>query len=130
MTIKIIQQAAISLLLATASVGAYAAGCATPQNAFDQVYCAGNLYAQVDHDLNVAYGNLKKHLTAAQSNSLKTGQLAWIKQRDANCSESKADGFYVNLQCAVDTTQARLAFLKERDRECTSTGCVSSKIGE
>lgn len=124
-----LKQASLALLLSTCSVGVYAAGCATPQNAFDQVYCAGNLFAQVDHDLNTAYGSLKKLLTPAQASSLKQGQLAWIKQRDANCSETKADGFYVNLQCAVDTTQTRLAFLKERERECSSTGCVSSKLG-
>jgi len=124
----LLKKAGFALLLST-PLAAYAAGCATPQNAFDQVYCAGNLFAQVDRDLNTAYGSLKKHLTPAQSSSLKTGQLAWIKQRDANCSESKSDGYYVNLQCAVDTTQSRLAFLKERERECTSTGCVSSKLG-
>ncbi len=124
-----LKAAYLTLALCAAPFGVYAAGCATPHNAFDQVYCAGNLFAQVDHDLNTAYGSLKKHLTSDQANSLKTGQLAWIKQRDANCSETKTDGFYVNLQCAVDTTQARLAFLKERERECTSTGCVSSKIG-
>jgi uncharacterized protein YecT (DUF1311 family) len=117
------------LALACLSAGAHAAGCAQPRNAFDQVYCAGNLFSQADHDLNTVYGDLRKQLQPAQQAALRTGQLAWIKQRDQACSEEKSNGYYVNLTCAVDMTQQRQAFLKERQRECSSTGCVDSKLG-
>lgn len=120
----------LALILASLSIGAHAAGCATPRNAFDQVYCAGNLFSQADHDLNESYGALRKQLQPAQQDALKKGQLAWIRQRDNECSEEKSNGYYVNLDCAVQKTQERQAFLKERQRECSSTGCVNSKIGE
>jgi uncharacterized protein YecT (DUF1311 family) len=119
----------LALILAAISMGAQAAGCATPRNAFDQVYCAGNLFSQADHDLNQSYGDLRKQLQPAQQNSLKQGQLAWIKARDEECSYEKPNGYFVNLSCAVDKTQQRQAFLKERERECKSTGCVDSKLG-
>jgi uncharacterized protein YecT (DUF1311 family) len=121
----------ISLVLALISIsaGAHAAGCAAPKTAFDQVYCAGNLFTQTDHDLNVAYGSLKSHLNATNKESLKRGQLAWIKDRNDQCSKEDSTGFFVNLDCANTMTADRLAFLKERERECTSTGCIDSKIG-
>lgn len=119
----------IALMLFCLSAGAHAAGCAKPRNAFDQVYCAGNLFSQIDRDLNQAYASLRKNLNPAQQETLKQGQLGWIKQRDELCSYEKPNGYYVNLSCAVEQTQSRLAFLKERERECTSTGCVTSKLG-
>lgn len=119
----------LTILLLSMTAGAYAAGCATPKNAFDQVYCAGNLFAQVDHDLNVEYGILRKKLNPSGLVALKQGQLVWIKERNNQCSEEKSSGFFVNLDCANNMTQSRLAFLKERERECNSTGCVESKLG-
>lgn len=111
-------------------LGAHAAGCASPRNAFDQVYCSGNLFSQTDHDLNQEYSRLRTHLNSSQQAALKSGQLAWIRQRDEQCSEQKANGYFVNLTCAVHLTQARLDFLKERERECNSTGCVDAKLGQ
>ncbi len=119
----------IAVLLLSVTSGAYAAGCATPKSAFDQVYCAGTLFAQVDHDLNVEYGVLKKLIKPSGMSALKQGQLAWIKERNDQCSEEKPSGYFVNLDCANTMTQSRLAFLKERERECRSTGCVESKLG-
>ncbi|TCV90688.1 lysozyme inhibitor LprI family protein [Sulfurirhabdus autotrophica] len=119
----------LALTLTLLSAGAHAAGCATPKTAFDQVYCAGNLFSQVDHDLNVAYGKLKTHLNPATKDTLKRGQLSWIKERNDQCSKEDSTGFFVNLDCANTMTTDRLSFLKERERECTSTGCVESKIG-
>ena len=123
----------IALALTVAALlplGAHAAGCATPRNAFDQVYCAGNLFSQADRDLNQQYSRLRQRLNPTQQGSLKTGQLAWIKQRDDQCSEEKSNGYFVNLSCAVDLTQQRMAFLQERERECSSTGCVDAKLGQ
>jgi uncharacterized protein YecT (DUF1311 family) len=118
------------IALSVVSSGAFAAGCAAPRNAFDQVYCAGNLFGQADKDLNQSYTSLRQHLDAAQKDALKKGQLAWIAKRDAECSEEKRNGYYVNLSCAIDLTQERLAFLKERERECNSTGCSTEKLSK
>jgi uncharacterized protein YecT (DUF1311 family) len=121
---------ALGFVLLAATSMSFAAGCAKPRNAFDQVYCAGNLFSQVDRDLNTAYTSLRGHLDAKQKDALKQGQTAWIKTRDAECSEEKSSGYFVNLDCAVDQTQSRLDFLKERERECLSTGCNNDKLGK
>ncbi|HGL4261391.1 lysozyme inhibitor LprI family protein [Burkholderia dolosa] len=109
---------------------AHAAGCAKPRSAFDQVYCSSNEFSQLDRELNDQYGRLRKQLSGDQQAKLKSGQLAWMKQRDDRCSEKRDDGYLVNLQCAIDATQSRLSFLRERERECASTGCVTSRLGE
>ncbi|HEX3141209.1 MAG TPA: lysozyme inhibitor LprI family protein [Rhizobacter sp.] len=118
------------LALFVAVTPAFAAGCGKPRNAFDQVYCASTLYSQADKDLNQSYSGLRQKLDAAQKDSLKQGQLSWIKQRDAECSREEPNGYFVNLSCAIEFTDKRLAFLKERERECNSTGCVSEKLGK
>lgn len=112
------------------SAGAFAAGCATPRNAFDTVYCMGNVFSQVDRDLNVEYGTLRKMLNTSQQGQLKKGQLAWIKQRDEACSYERPNGYFVNLNCAVEMSQERTEVLKARERECKSTGCDDSKLAQ
>ncbi len=119
-----------ALLLATFAAGAQAAGCGKPRNAFDTVYCAGNLFSQTDKSLNQTYSELRKQLTPDQQNTLKQGQLAWIKNRDAKCSREEGEMYFVNLDCAITMSQERLDFLKERQRECSSTGCEASKLGQ
>jgi uncharacterized protein YecT (DUF1311 family) len=111
-------------------LAASAAGCAKPRGAFDEVYCSSTQFSQIDRDLNDEYGRLRKQLSGDQQATLKGTQLAWLKQRDDQCSETRDTGYFVNLQCAIDMTQARLSFLRERERECSSTGCVSSKLSQ
>nr|WP_255701915.1 lysozyme inhibitor LprI family protein [Bordetella sp. LUAb4] len=108
---------------------AQAAGCAKPRTAFDQVYCSGNMFSQTDHELSAAYADLLKQLRPSQQDVLRKSQVAWTKTRDAQCSEEKQNGYYVNLDCAVEVTQQRLNFLKDRDRECKSSGCEGRKLG-
>ncbi|QHF03420.1 MULTISPECIES: lysozyme inhibitor LprI family protein [Pseudomonas syringae group] len=120
-------------VLATSAVtvtSVQAAGCGNPRNAFDTVYCAGNLFSQADKSLNQTYSDLRKQLPADQQNMLKKSQLSWIKDRDAKCSREESNGYFVNLDCAVTMTQDRSEFLKERQRECSSTGCEASKLAE
>lgn len=59
---------------------------------------------------------------------MKAGQLDWIKQRNDHCSKREADAFYVDLQCATNTTIKRSQFLQDRVRECASAGCQNSKL--
>ncbi|MBK5142467.1 DUF1311 domain-containing protein [Budviciaceae bacterium BWR-B9] len=112
------------------SANALAAGCAAPRNAFDQVYCSSTEFSQLDRDLNQQYSRVVKLVSAEQKAILKKSQLNWIKQRDDNCSEEKSSGYFVNLTCANNMMNERIAFLKERERECSSTGCVSSKLAD
>ena len=122
----------VTLAVAALSIaaGAQAAGCGKPRNAFDQVYCAGNLFSQTDKTLNQVFGELRKQLTPDQQATLKQSQLAWIKDRDAKCSREDSSGYFVNLDCAVTMSQERVDFLKERQRECSSTGCEASKLAQ
>lgn len=119
-----------ALLALAVPFAAHAAGCGKPRSAFDQVYCSSNEFSQLDRELNDEYGRVRKQLSGDQQAKLKTGQLAWMKQRDDRCSETRDDGYLVNLQCAIDFTQSRLSFLRERERECSSTGCVTAKLGD
>ncbi|UTV56735.1 lysozyme inhibitor LprI family protein [Burkholderia arboris] len=122
--------ASCALLALAVPFAAQAAGCGKPRSAFDQVYCTSTQFSQSDRDLNDEYGRLRKQLSGDQQATLKAGQLAWLKQRDARCSETRNNSYLVDIQCANDMTQSRLSFLRERERECSSTGCVASKLGE
>ena len=65
---------------------------------------------------------------AGGKQSLKSGQLAWIEKRNKTCSKREPSGFYVNLDCATQTTIERAQFLQDRVRECVSAGCQNSKL--
>jgi len=57
-------------------------------------------------------------------------QRAVLKQRDSPCAREQADGYFVNLDCAVSLTESGMETLKERLRECASTGCEAGKLGQ
>lgn len=116
-----------ALLCVTASAYANSA-CDQPKNDFDGLYCLNKVYQEADKELNENYKRLSGSLDAAGKARLKSGQLAWIKERNGSCSKREADGFYVNLDCAADTTIARSRFLQDRIRECASAGCQNSKL--
>ena len=104
--------------------------CDSPNNDFDGLYCLTKVYIEADKELNNSYGQLMKRLNKSQSSLLKRGQLAWIKQRDNNCSRYEDDSFYVNMACATRTTTERVNFLNDRLRECQAGSCRDSRLGE
>ena len=107
---------------------AQSSNCDRPRNDFDGLYCLNKVYQQADNDLNAAYTKLNAKLNAEGKSRLKRGQLAWIRARNAQCSESRDNEFLVNLRCATDTTRERLQFLQDRHRECVSSGCRNSML--
>lgn len=116
-------------LLLCASGAAFAnSACDAPKNDFDDVYCLDKVYQQADKELNVNYKKLNAQLDSDGKKTLKAGQLAWIKERNNSCSKLEANGFYVNLDCATNTTINRSQFLQDRIRECASAGCQNSKL--
>jgi uncharacterized protein YecT (DUF1311 family) len=117
-------------ILAAALFGAAAAhaDCDHPRNDFDDLYCLDKVYIQSDKDLNDQYGKLSKQLDANGKAALKSSQLAWIKSRNDSCSMKDDHGFWVNLNCATQTTISRTQFLEDRNRECASAGCMPSKL--
>ena len=116
-------------LLVLASGAAFAnSACDTPRNDFDGLYCLNKVYQEADKELNANYKKLSSQLDAGGKQKLKSGQLAWISNRNKNCSKREASDFYVNLDCATQTTIERAQFLQDRVRECVSAGCQNSKL--
>ena len=119
----------ILALLVCASGSAFAkSACDTPRNDFDGLYCLNKVYQEADKELNANYKTLAAKLDANGRQTLKSGQLSWISERNQNCSKKDGSGFYVNLDCATTTTIKRAQFLQDRVRECASSGCQNSKL--
>ncbi len=102
--------------------------CDAPKNDFDGLYCLNKVYQEADKELNENYKKLSAALDANGKKALKTGQLAWIESRNSSCSKREGNDFYVNLDCATNTTIRRSQFLQDRIRECSSAGCQNSKL--
>lgn len=107
---------------------AFADNCDKPRDDFDGLYCLNKVYLEADKELNQAYKELRKFLNKEEKQQLKKTQIAWIKQRNSNCSFRKRGSFFVSLSCTTDTTVSRTNTLKDRIRECKATGCQSSKL--
>ena len=119
----------IALALLALSGSAFAnSACDKVRNDFDSLYCLNKVYQQADTDLNAAYKALNGKLDAAGRATLKSGQLAWMRSRNDECSMRKGNGFYVDLGCATRTTIERTRFLQDRVRECVSSGCRNSRL--
>ena len=116
----------LSLLLPMAAFAN--SNCDKPVNDFDGLYCLNKVYGEADKELNQKYGQLAPLLDAQGKAALKQGQLAWMKDRNSQCSRQDETGFLVNLGCATRKTVARVEFLQSRIRECKSSGCQNSKL--
>jgi len=118
----------LALLCSFGVTAVYADNCDTTRNTYDDIYCTNKIYASADADLNKNYQALRAKLNAAQRNTLKKSQLAWIRQRDAECTDSNRNS--VDVQCRLQTTQERNHWLQERLRECQTVGCKTSRLSE
>jgi uncharacterized protein YecT (DUF1311 family) len=127
MQLKTCLMAGAFALLATTAARA---DCANTNNPFDDVYCDIQVFHQADHQLNGDYAALKKLLNPAEQASLKQGEVAWIKDRNAQCTQSDNDYEFVAMDCAVSMTNTRDDFIKSRERECASTGCVDGELAK
>lgn len=104
------------------------ADCANTLTDFDDVYCYAKSYLAADDALNAAYKALTPKLSADQKAILKKSQVAWMKQRNDECGETGSDGYAVSLSCAIDFTESRTRFLKERKAECDAGKCDADKL--
>jgi uncharacterized protein YecT (DUF1311 family) len=118
----------VAVLMCAAGAAQANSACDKPKKDFDGLYCLNKVYQEADNELNSTYGKLAGKLDADGKRRLKTGQLQWIEERNNNCSRREGSAFYVNLECATDTTIKRSQFLQDRMRECVSAGCQNSKL--
>ena len=102
--------------------------CDAPKNDFDGLYCLNKIYQEGDKELNANYKTLVKQLDRTGRARLQDGQRVWIERRNAACSRTEKEKFYVDLSCATQTTVNRSRFLQDRIRECRSAGCLNSKL--
>ena len=100
------------------------------KNEFEDVYCYAKQYIASDDALNAAYKALTGKLDADTKSVLKKSQLAWIKKRNAECGSTDSEGYSVDLSCAVDFTETRTQFLRDRQTECESGKCDLAKMAE
>ena len=108
-----------------------AQNCDKPNNDFDGLYCLTKVYLEADKELNSSYAQLAKRLNTSQKSKLKRGQLAWMRERNDQCSYSDDENsFYVNMDCATRVTTERVNFLNERVRECSAGSCRDSRLAE
>lgn len=119
----------VLMSVAAFSTAAFAnSACDKPRNDFDGLYCLNKVYQEADAELNANYKKLVAKLDSAGVATLKKGQLAWIEQRNAQCSKRESDSFFVDLDCATGQTIDRTQFLQDRYRECVSSGCRNSRL--
>ena len=118
----------VALLMCIAGPAFANSACDQPKQDFDGLYCLNKVYHEADKELNQNFQKLNAQLNPGGKKQLKAGQLAWISKRNKNCSRSEGNEFFVNLECATDTTIQRSQFLQDRIRECASAGCQNSKL--
>ncbi len=113
------------------SLPAFAANCDHARNSLDAVHCSNMVYQKADQELNASYKLLRQKLGDKDKQVLKTSQLAWIKQRDKQCTLNSVDmGEVIDSACLLDQTTSRTNWLNDRLRECKTTGCLSSKLSQ
>ena len=100
------------------------------KNEFEDVYCYAKQYIASDDDLNAAYKALTGKLDPQAKSVLKKSQLGWMKKRNAECGTTDSEGYSVDLSCAVDFTETRTRFLRDRSVECETGKCDLAKLAE
>ncbi len=124
----LLRQGLLTLGFALLTFTAAQADCSSTHNPFDEVYCDIQTFHQADHQLNTDYSDLAKQLNPTEQASLKHGEIAWIKDRNAQCTMTQGGYNFVAMDCATDMTTRRDDFIKSRSREWASTGCVDSAL--
>ncbi len=84
----------------------------------DLIQCTQEEHAQQDARLNQAYRMVMPHLSASRRTTLRTGQRAWIRERDRTCQRAWSDaggGQASDLEqssCLLRQTIARTMWLE------------------
>lgn len=121
----------LSILLAACclSVSAWAGdACEQAGNDFETLACLNRAYEAAEQALNASYKELIGLLDADGRARLRSHQLAWLKTRNAQCSQRQGTRTSVDPRCMTEVTQARTQALQARIGECKSGGCVNDRL--
>lgn len=119
-------------ILAAACCFTVAAGagqdCDQARNEFDRFACLHQANQAAEQALGASYQELILLLDADGRARLRSHQLAWIRTRNAQCSQRKGTSVLVDPHCLTEVTEARIRFLQERIGECKGAGCRTDKL--
>jgi uncharacterized protein YecT (DUF1311 family) len=118
----------LTATLSLASFSALARGiCDESTTPSEKKRCLSTQLGQADKKLNKVYSDLMKSIKSADTKaSLKNTEQAWIKYRDATCSENGTP----EVDCLQERTRERTKYLSERLMECKAGKCNNQMIGE
>jgi len=91
---------------------------------YDRGYCLQKVFTEADKELNINYKKLMPMLNKEGKSKLKRDEMGWIRDRDNACQS----GNTTDLQCEINYTIDRTNFLRDRIRECKSSGCLNSQL--
>lgn len=74
---------------------------------------------QLSQSMKQNYQLLRMHLTGNQQNQLKYSQIAWMRQRDAQCDRDPT----LRLQCHLDVLVQRNQWLRNQISMCKAHNC-------
>ncbi len=118
------------LMLPMLSISAFSQACENIRDKYDRSYCFNKKYSKVDEELNSNYGELSALLTKQQNKTLKKIQLNWMEKRNFACSMTSNNKFYIDMECATETTNTQNEFLKEQISICKSGTCAIASDDE
>ncbi|HMN22762.1 MAG TPA: lysozyme inhibitor LprI family protein [Ottowia sp.] len=119
----------ILLVACCLSAAAWAGdACDQAQSDFDRFSCLHKANQAAEQALNASYQELISLLDADGRARLRSHQLAWIRTRNAQCSQRKGTSQLIDPRCMTEVTQARTRFLQERIGECKGAGCLNDKL--
>jgi len=111
------------------SVSAWAGdACEQAGNDFETLTCLNRAYEAAEQALNASYKELIGLLDADGRARLRSHQLAWLKTRNAQCSQRQGTRTSVDPRCSIDVTRQRTQALQARIGECKSGGCVNERL--
>ena len=117
--------AAACCAAATAWAGEY---CASARTEFETMACLHRVYQTAEQGLSARYQELVSLLDADGRKRLRVSQLAWLKSRNASCSQRKGTSTMVDPRCMAEVTTARAQSLQERIGECRAGGCLNERL--
>ena len=83
-------------------------------------YCLTQGYVKADRDLNTVYQALRGRLGSQAREDLKHVQRAWIQYRDSRCESAPGQ---MDVECNLEVTRDRTAYLRDRLSECKRGRC-------